>query len=210
MRGICLFRHITAPLSSADITVTIMEEKKPDRRTEKTKRAIKKAFVSILAEKELNKVTVREISEKADINRATFYAHYLDVYDLYDKVEQEVLLEWSMLILRLEESAPDDFFCVLIDHIYDNRDVFEMAFSPKSPGELRIKLYKVLEGLFRQITAEKLDTDVRDDRLSYQIRYRAEGCIAVLCKWVTEGFKQPRDFIVRTISELDANTKSIM
>ena len=187
-----------------------MEKQIHDRRKKRTVQAIKKAFISILAEKELNKITVREISEKADINRTTFYAHFLDVYDLYDKVEQEILVEWGMLIFRLEESAPDDFFRLLIDHIYDNRDTFAMVFSPKSPGELRIKLDRVLEGLFRQITAEMLGTDIRDDRLSFQIRYRAEGCLAVLSKWVTEGFKQSRDFVIQTLSRLDANTKSII
>ena len=147
-----------------------MEEKKNDRRTEKTRKGIKAALVTYLAQKELSRITVREISETADINRATFYAHYLDVYDLYEKVEQEILMDWSALILRMEELDHKEFFAALIRHVGENKDVFAMVFSPKSPGELRVKLYKALEGLFRQITAEKHDTDLKDDRLAFRIR----------------------------------------
>ena len=70
-----------------------MSEKASDRRTLKTKKAIHDALADLLTEKELRKVTVQEIADKADINRATFYKHYLDVYDLYDKTEQDILSE---------------------------------------------------------------------------------------------------------------------
>ena len=40
------------------------------------------------------------------MNHATFYNHFLDVYDLYEKTEQEILVEISMLILQLEELPP--------------------------------------------------------------------------------------------------------
>ena len=46
---------------------------------------------------------MQEIADLADVNRVTFYKHYLDVYDLYDKIEEEVLLEIGELMLQLEE-----------------------------------------------------------------------------------------------------------
>ena len=98
-----------------------MEEKKTDRRTLKTRKAICDALMGFLTEKELNKVTVQEISDKADINRATFYKHYLDVYDLYDKLEQDILIEWGMLVLKLQELRTEDFFKKLVDYVDKNR-----------------------------------------------------------------------------------------
>ena len=69
-----------------------MGEKKTDRRTLKTRKAICDALAQLLYEKELRKVTVQEIADLADVNRVTFYKHYLDVYDLYEKIEKEVLV----------------------------------------------------------------------------------------------------------------------
>ena len=132
-----------------------MEEKKTDRRTLKTRKAICDALMGFLTEKELNKVTVQEISDKADINRATFYKHYLDVYDLYDKLEQDILIEWGMLVLKLQELRTEDFFKKLVDYVDKNRLMFKMVFSEKAPGELRVKFEKILEGLLQKIESEK-------------------------------------------------------
>lgn len=187
-----------------------MEEKKNDRRRARTEKAIQSSFIALLAEKKLEKITVQEIADRADINRSTFYNHYLDVYDLYDKVEQDILVEWSMLILKLEEYEPEASFAGLVEHLSDNRDVFTMVFSPNTPGQLRSKIYKALEGLFKQLAAEKHDTDIKDDRLDYLTRYRSRGCISVLDKWVNDGFVQSKEFIIKLMSELDSNMDKII
>lgn len=55
--------------------------KKADRRILKTRAAIKEAFFSILEYKPVEKITVRELCDKADINRSSFYDHYIDYPD---------------------------------------------------------------------------------------------------------------------------------
>ena len=187
-----------------------MAEKSIDRRTLKTRKAIRDAFAEILTEKELSKVTVREITEKADINRATFYKHYLDIYDLYDKTEQEILVELGMLVLRLQELPSDKIFSSLIDYIDENRTVFRMIFSVNSKSAMREKFSKCMDGLFRQIEAEKKSIDLNDSRLMYQTCYRSQGCIAVIAKWVSDAYTEPKEFIVNLISELDMNTEKII
>lgn len=62
-----------------------------DLRIERTKRSIKNAFLELRAQKPLNKITVKELSERAFINKATFYSHYNDIYDLADQLENEVI-----------------------------------------------------------------------------------------------------------------------
>ena len=62
-----------------------------DLRTEKTERSILTAFSGLRAQKPLEKITVKELCEKAWINKSTFYAHYTDLYDLSDRVEAGVV-----------------------------------------------------------------------------------------------------------------------
>ncbi len=85
-----------------------------------------------------------------------------------------------------------------------------MVFSSKAPAQLRVKFEKILEGLLLKIEAEKKGAKLKDVKLSYQTCYRAQGCIAVLSRWVDEGADQPKDFIVKVLAELDANTEKVM
>lgn len=61
-----------------------------DKRTEKTRHSIYNAFIELRSKKALERISVKELCELADINKSTFYAHYLDIYDLSDKIEGEI------------------------------------------------------------------------------------------------------------------------
>ena len=58
------------------------EPRKKDLRVVKTERAIYRALIELLQKKELEKITVSELAELAEINKATFYLHYADIYSL--------------------------------------------------------------------------------------------------------------------------------
>ena len=62
-----------------------------DLRVKKTKKNIKEAFYQLRKKKPIEKISVKELSEAAVINKATFYLHYKDVYDLSDKLENELI-----------------------------------------------------------------------------------------------------------------------
>ena len=62
-----------------------------DRRVIKTKKAIKKAFFTLLADKDVNEISVTDISRLADINRKTFYNYYTGVYQLVDELEDDII-----------------------------------------------------------------------------------------------------------------------
>ena len=57
----------------------------------RSRQMIKKAFAEMLNEKDISKITVTDIVEKAGISRGTFYAHYMDVYDLYNAIQNNVM-----------------------------------------------------------------------------------------------------------------------
>ncbi|MDE9828611.1 TetR/AcrR family transcriptional regulator [Staphylococcus delphini] len=62
-----------------------------DRRIRKTTNAIKSALIHLLKTEPLDKITIQQIADTADVHRATFYQHYYDKYDLLDQIEYEVL-----------------------------------------------------------------------------------------------------------------------
>lgn len=67
----------------------------------RSRQLIKNAYVSLLNEKNVSKITVTDIINRAGISRGTFYAHYADVHDLYCKLENDAIT----VILRIIEEA---------------------------------------------------------------------------------------------------------
>ena len=65
--------------------------RKSDARVRYTRRVIKESFLSLLREKPVNRITVKEVCQLAELNRATFYAHYSDCFALLESIEQELL-----------------------------------------------------------------------------------------------------------------------
>ena len=64
---------------------------KTDARVRYTRRVLKESFLTLLREKPVNRITVKEVCELAELNRATFYAHYSDCFTLLASIEQELL-----------------------------------------------------------------------------------------------------------------------
>ncbi|SDB59164.1 transcriptional regulator, TetR family [Ruminococcaceae bacterium FB2012] len=186
-----------------------MPERSNDRRAQKTRKALTNALSELLTEKELHKITVQEICDKADVNRGTLYRHYLDVYDLYDKIEKDTIVSFGLLMLELEEGPADVFFKKIIGYISENRSIFGMVFSPNTTGQLRSKLSEIIKGVFMQKQLEKEESSLSEAELDYMCSYRAQGCIAVIADWVTGGFKEPEEQMIGIISKLDKNTEKI-
>ncbi|SIS70957.1 TetR/AcrR family transcriptional regulator [Alicyclobacillus vulcanalis] len=64
-----------------------------DRRVQKSRQAIRDAFVELMKEKDFDHITVQDISERANVSRKTFYLHFLDKYDLLDRIMEEAIRE---------------------------------------------------------------------------------------------------------------------
>ena len=70
-----------------------MEGTTTDRRVRRTKARLRQALAQLLLEKDLSSITVRELTDLADVNRGTFYTHYRDLYDMLEQMEQEMFQE---------------------------------------------------------------------------------------------------------------------
>ena len=69
-----------------------------DRRVRRTKQMLRSALLELLREKSVDQITVTELTEKADVNRGTFYGHYKDIYDMVKQMENEMFQEFSDLL----------------------------------------------------------------------------------------------------------------
>lgn len=75
-----------------------MEQPSQDRRVRRTRKRLQAALAALLREKDLKDITVRELTELADVNRGTFYTHYKDLYDMREQVEQELFQQLTEVL----------------------------------------------------------------------------------------------------------------
>lgn len=97
-----------------------------DRRTRRTQKFIRENFIDLMSVMPIKEITIQKITDKADINRRTFYLHYEDIYDLLHKTEDYVMHHFSEILEEFEppndESAiGPQFFKVAMSYIEDNQ-----------------------------------------------------------------------------------------
>ena len=92
-----------------------MLPKKEDRRVRRTKKLLTQALTQLLQEKQISEITVRELTDLADMNRGTFYLYYRDIFDMLEKIEDSMF------------EALDD-----IVSLHQNDDVSRQASSASS------------------------------------------------------------------------------
>lgn len=78
------------------------------QRNTKTKSLIKDAFTVLMKEKGFQTLTVSDITRKAGINRGTFYLHYVDKYDLLEKLEEDLLDDLTEILLKKYDNHFDN------------------------------------------------------------------------------------------------------
>lgn len=101
---------------------------KHDRRVKKTIKALQSALADAMLDKELQKITVQELVNKADIHRATFYSHYHDVYDLYEQMEHDAISEFTKFINDNPAGHYENIYNSIIDYIYENPALSRLLF----------------------------------------------------------------------------------
>lgn len=114
-----------------------------DLRTERTRHNIKNAFFELRKQKPLEKITVKELAELAYINKATFYTHYRDIYDLTNQLENEFIESIVHGIPHPESIITNTAVATkeLADTLIAQQDIVSVLFSGSRQSYLSEKLY---------------------------------------------------------------------
>ena len=152
-----------------------------NKRRKETRDKISKVFITLLQTKEINEISVTDICKLAKINRSTFYVNYLDIYDLADKIGQD--LEQDVFSLYQEERDTNhnsNNFLKLFKHIKDNQIFYKTYFKLKMDQNLITQEYDY------QLSKELYD----DKYIDYHMEFFKAGLNAIIKKWLSNGCKE--------------------
>lgn len=120
-----------------------------DIRIKKTRRGIINAFLELRSRKPLEKITVKELCEKAEINKSTFYTHFTDVYALSEFLEGDAIAQIIQNLPHPEYilERPREFTFELFHACLSQSVMIGILFSGSRTGQLVIKLEEALREL---------------------------------------------------------------
>lgn len=171
-----------------------------DARVRYTKMVIRENFVQLYAQKPLSQITVKDICERAEINRATFYRHYADVYDLKEKLEEEMVQSICSLIHGGHlETAHENILTIL--HIMKNNQERYITLHqlPNSALIVRIVQFCFQDNLkyLHQKFPHYSETELR-----WYFEYICLGAAGVMINWVNHGMQESPETVARFIFHL--------
>jgi AcrR family transcriptional regulator len=163
---------------------------KTDARVRYTHMMIKNSFISLLKKTPLNKISVKSICDMAEINRATFYKYYDDVYNVIEKIENELLEELQRLIGSTTSNSVVETFETILKKIQTDGDVYTTLFSNNGdnlfPSRIFTICYKNISGNIKK-QFPRLSA-IQQEWIYY---FLAQGCSGILNKWVRDRMKEP-------------------
>lgn len=181
-----------------------MNEAKPvDRRTKKTKRAIRNALAKLLSEKDLNEITVRELADLAEINRKTFYRYYAGIYQVVDEIENEIVSVYGTVLgevdfFNRDSQGPYRNFERLTAIINTDLDFYGNLLSMRGNVSLVSKIAAMMKAKTKETLLSKIDLD--EAMFDVFLEYTFTGMVAVYHQWFNSGRRQPIEEIADIIS----------
>ena len=155
---------------------------KNNKRRRASIEAIEKAFVDMLQTHELKDVTVSELCKRTGLNRSTFYANFLDVYDLADKIRDQLEADFA------SQFAPND------QHAYAGTDGALRMFTHISENQLFYSTYfKLGYDESHQVMiydATRAESDFHGEHIDYHIEFFRAGLNAIIKRWLNGGCKE--------------------
>ncbi len=142
-----------------------------DIRIRKTQRSIINAFLELRTDQPLEKITVKELCEKAEINKSTFYKHYTDVFDLSSRLESKTIEDILNDLPHPEYilNRPKEFMEEMLAACLSQSTMIDRLFSGNRSGQLILKLNAAIKETVFKFYPQYKNSDIANICLTYAI-----------------------------------------
>lgn len=178
-----------------------MVNDKIDRRVKYTKMVLRQSLLELMKTYSVNKITVKEICEHADVNRGTFYSHYSDPFDLLKQIERELFITIKGMLDTHVLEHSQDLLIELFRCIKENSDVCKILLGENGDPDF---LKKIIYIAHDQIISEwKKVIDTKDNKIfDYLFTFNANGAVGILQEWIQGDLKEPSDEMAKLVMKI--------
>jgi AcrR family transcriptional regulator len=169
------------------------ELKKEDRRVRRTKKLLTQALTELLQKKQVNKITVKELTDLADMNRGTFYMYYKDIFDMLEKIEDELFQKLDVIAQSHEHGDPtQQVKPILLDlfrFIEENQEMCRVLLSPNGDMNFLHRLYEAIRERSLEIWKDQMGS-LGEKEFDYRYSFVIFGCAGMIRAWVNRSCQE--------------------
>ena len=188
----CRFQDRSAGFVSDEGEEDFMKEMRESRKTRYTRMVLQDSLFELMREKPITKITIKELCEKADINRTTFYAYYTDQYDLLRKIEDETL-SWvkealSNLISQTDKYETMKILEGIFQYFAENFRHLQILMSEQGDINFQKQLFTLIyqESGMTSPTVADVNPGIREDCFIFVVN----GSIGLIQHWMKNDMKR--------------------
>lgn len=177
-----------------------------DRRARRTRRLLKESLLGLMQQKCFSEISVRDVTESADMNRSTFYLHYADTAQLLQSAEEDLLADAQALIdSHIRESVEDrtvrHMFEPILDFVVEHREICTILFENNGVSQFTEHLQQLIQHNGAEIIRAWFRP--RDEQqLSYLLGFITYGLIGLIREWFQGGMELPKEELLTTAERL--------
>jgi AcrR family transcriptional regulator len=164
---------------------------------------IRDALTELMEEKGVEGITVSDLTERANINRGTFYLHYRDINDLWEQSEDEIINEIEMLTQLINpqdainynsQAEPFPFIISLFEYLLENSSFMKIILGPKGGASFQGKLKGLIKRTFSNIILTHLKEENMLVPTEFLMAYVSSAHLGVIQYWLESGMaNSPRE-----------------
>lgn len=166
-----------------------MANQKLDQRVRYTKMVIRQNFLPMLRDRPVNRITVKEVCAAANINRATFYAHYTDLYDLLARIQQEFYDELREPIRSKSQVDMTAAAVEVLETIRENVDLCRVLFGQYGDAKFLLRLVNLAYA--DSLAVWRRDyPNIPDEQLAMVYEFVSYGSVGIIRQWIDSGMQR--------------------
>lgn len=171
----------------------------------RSKKMIRESFLALLKEKDIKKITVTDIVNKADLNRSTFYAHYMDARAITEEIENEVIGKMLEILKKFEFknffTNPTPLLLEVSRFLESNQDTYKILLKVNDAETFLKKLKKVFSDYM--LFSTDIPEYLKDSKMvNLRISYFAGGIINMYQDWFSGNLNCSLNDIALEVSKL--------
>lgn len=175
-----------------------------DRRVKRTKKLLRDSLFTLLQQKSINEITVTELTEVADINRATFYFYYTDIFDMLDQIQNEAYEIFEEVLQGTEETIHSpEAFAKYVENILNfcknNPTIARFVITREYNNNKVLK--RITKLLAKNVPVAK-ETYTQEDPRRFILNFALNALTGSVVDWMDDGMVIPPDVMAEFIANM--------